>query len=52
MIPVRKYKTENQNNKTPDEKALNNKYLIDASTPANGLVPETSLFSTLIFSNF
>ena len=44
VIPVRKYKAENQNKSTPEEKALNNKYLIEASTPANGLLPREVLY--------
>jgi hypothetical protein len=42
VIPVFKYKIENQNNRNPLANALNNKYLIDASTPAIGAVHTSS----------
>ena len=49
VMPVLIYKAENQNNKTPDEKALNNKYLIDASTPAKGRVLDTECPIILLY---
>ena len=43
LNPVRKYNNENQYNNTPDEKADNNKYFMDASTPAKGRLPRSML---------